>query len=156
MTPFDRVREAFYNHTEDGINSKDLYLAWFAFCHDRPAFHPDDARDPECGVSGWHMLLVEMVRSKQPLDEVLYPASIMRMPWAIKQFQEFHSSDEDWHFKNILDMLETFFSPGEYDVKDLKAVLDGLTELINFHDGAPEDEFSVLSSTYDALFWVNI
>ena len=152
MNATERVSQKFNDHIEEGINRKDLCLAWIDFHQRNPGAHPDNYRDNTGPYRGWEVLMAERMFELKIKDNVMYPTAFLTVNWMLEQLDEFHSSDEDEIFIDKIDLLRNFFEDGRQE--ELKEVLDALGDLINYHDGAPEDVFEKMSDMHDALHWI--
>lgn len=153
MNSTDRVREAYYNHLEDGLHKRDLVLAWLTLHYENGGVtHPDDRRDPQGGYAGWHMLLAEKIVSMKVHDCVMYPSFLFQLKPAMMRLEEFHADDEEGMLQEKVDTISDFLT--DMDKNNLAEMVDALSELICFHAWSPEDIFEALTATYEVFSWI--
>ena len=156
MNAYDATREKYYEGLEDSLNKRTLLLAYLQMHLNNAAMHPDDRMDSESGYCGWHMLLAQRVITTMGNlpDSFKYPTPPWRfVAWAYERFIDFHADDEDDTFLSKLDHVYNWLH--NMTVLDLNAVVEDLEDLVQFHDGAPEEEFEVISGLCEILYWVS-
>lgn len=154
MNSIERAAEKFNSRIEESLSLKELTLAWITFHYQNPGAHPDDYMDTDGAYKGWHVLMARRMFDIKPIDDVMYPVAVLKIDWLMDQLDMFHNDDDDETFTEKIDTIRNFFE--DIRPEELKETIDALGDLINYHDGAPEDVFSEMSSLYDVLHWISI
>lgn len=155
MNAYKSAQEKYYSHTEGTLNKQTLALAYLQLHRENPGMHPDDRRDPESGYAGWHLLLAERIFIGFPgaPDNFKYPYWIdAPINSALDSIREFHQGDEDYMFERIVLRLKSWLD--DMDVLNIKAVDSDLSELLQFHEGAPEDVWNPLKNASEVFHWI--
>lgn len=149
MNALETFKNHAYNETKLECSLTNLALAYLQLIRNT-GLHPDDHLDPDGGFKGWQVLLVDQVRcriDKRP-DAFDYPC------WfdCLESLIEFHQSDDDEMFTNMLTRLYSWFE--DMDSENLKFVDSDLSSLVQFHDGAPEEIFEKLCDASEVIHWI--
>jgi hypothetical protein len=152
MTGLDKMKERIYNGYFDVAPKKLKYLAYLSLHMENPGLHPDDHLSDEGGYQGWMVILTnDVITTAADLPDAFhYPCAFLRIHDALSTLDDFHASDEEPDYSNLVDELRAFFDDMTPD-RVVWAVVT-LRRFMGLHEPTdPDDENCLQVQTYNTL-----
>jgi hypothetical protein len=158
MNYVDKMRDMIMNQQRaqfEAASKCELGLAYLQFFQSEPGLHPDDYLSGDGGFQGWTVLLIDTVNSRMPdaPDSFTYPYWLSDVHSAsIENLEAFHSDDEDDEMAGFVAAVREFLD--NMDVTAISEANTAISELIDYHDGAPDEYIEPLRAMSECLIWL--